>query len=106
MGAVFHSRLSRRERQILEVPYRRRVASVAEMLDGLPDPPSCSAVRATVNILAARRAVKQLLATYLDNSSTQAGAALVRLHGKDLEAADIELPERMIRRRRKLEAAS
>jgi predicted transcriptional regulator len=44
-------KLSRRERQIMDVIYARRRASVAEVLASLPDPPSYSAVRALLGIL-------------------------------------------------------
>jgi len=124
-----HSRLSRRERQIMEVLYRRQSASVAEILEEIPDPPSYSALRATVNILerkgylshlrrgkkflyspttprrkAMRGALKQLLSTYFDNSAVEAVTAIVALHEKDLSAADMDRLEELIRRRRAKEA--
>ncbi len=40
MSAVPYGSLSRRERQIMEFLYRKRAASVAEVLKGIPDPPS------------------------------------------------------------------
>ncbi len=43
--------LSRRERQIMEVLYQSRRASVAQIRALLPDPPSYSAVRALLRIL-------------------------------------------------------
>jgi hypothetical protein len=43
--------LGRRERQILDTVYRRGRASVAEVRDELPDPPSYSAVRGMLNLL-------------------------------------------------------
>ena len=43
--------LSRRERQIMEAIYRRGSATVSEVRGDLPDPPSYSAVRATLRIL-------------------------------------------------------
>lgn len=43
--------LSRRERQILEVLYRMGKASGQDVLQGLEDPPSYSAVRATLRVL-------------------------------------------------------
>ena len=43
--------LSRRERQIMDVLYRRGAASVAEVMEDMPDPPSYSAVRATLRVL-------------------------------------------------------
>jgi len=51
MSRGFGSQLSRRERQIMEILFRRGEASVAEVLDALPDPPSYSAVRGLLRIL-------------------------------------------------------
>jgi predicted transcriptional regulator len=45
------SALSRREREIMDVLFRVREATVAEVLDELSSPPSYSAVRATLRIL-------------------------------------------------------
>ena len=126
-----YSNLSRRERQIMEFLYRQQRASVAEILEGIPDPPGYSAVRALVNILerkghlshvqegkkylyspvtprrqAMRGAVRQLLNTYFDNSVEKAVTALVSLHGKDLSADDLERLEKLIRQNRKKEAPS
>jgi len=44
-------KLSRRESQILDVLYRAGEASVTEVLDALPDPPSYSSVRALLRVL-------------------------------------------------------
>jgi predicted transcriptional regulator len=46
--------LSRRERQIMEIVYRRGKATAAEVLDELPDPPTYSAVRAALRLLEER----------------------------------------------------
>jgi len=95
-------KLSRRERQILDVLYRRRSASVAEVRQALPDPPSYSAVRALLRILeekgharheekdmryvylpalprerARRSALRHLLETFFEGSTEQAVAALL-----------------------------
>lgn len=43
--------LSRRERQVMDLVYRLGRASVADVLDGLPDAPSYSAVRALMGTL-------------------------------------------------------
>jgi len=43
--------LSRRERQIMDIIYRRGKATAAEVLDDLPDPPTYSAVRAALRLL-------------------------------------------------------
>lgn len=50
--------LSRRERQIMDVLYSRTRASVGEVLDALPDPPSYSAVRTLLRVLEAKGHVK------------------------------------------------
>jgi len=46
-----HMQLGRRERQIMDVVYRRGQASVSEVRSELPDPPSYSAVRAMLGLL-------------------------------------------------------
>ena len=46
-----HQQLSRRERQIMDIIYQRGQATAAEVLEGLPDPPSYSAVRAMLRLL-------------------------------------------------------
>src|SRR6266540_1351858 len=46
-----HSTLSRRERQIMDILYRRGRATAQEILDALPDPPTYSAVRAKLRVL-------------------------------------------------------
>lgn len=45
------ARLGKRERQIMEVLYRRGRATVADVLEELPDPPSYSSVRAMLRYL-------------------------------------------------------
>src|SRR3954454_18922271 len=101
--------LSRRERQIMDVIYRRGRATAAEVLEGLPDPPSYSAVRAMLRVLeekghlrhasqgprylfmptvprekARRSALKQLVQTFFDGSTEQAVAALLDLSSRAL----------------------
>jgi predicted transcriptional regulator len=48
---MFGKDLSRRERQIMDVIYQRSQATAGEVLEGLPDPPSYSAVRALLRVL-------------------------------------------------------
>ncbi|HYE57668.1 MAG TPA: BlaI/MecI/CopY family transcriptional regulator [Rhodothermales bacterium] len=55
------STLSRRERQIMDIVYRRGVATAAEVLDDLPDPPTYSAVRAALRLLEERGHLKHKL---------------------------------------------
>ena len=94
--------LSRRERQILDILYAKGVASAADVLESLPDPPSYSAVRALLRILeekgharhetqgtryvylpsvaresARNSALSRIVQTFFDGSAGQAAAALV-----------------------------
>jgi BlaI family penicillinase repressor len=110
-----HSSLSRRERQIVEILYRKKRAAVAEIREEIPSPPSYSAVRATVNILerkgylthsregkrylyapstprrkAIPGAIRNLLGTYFDNSLEKAVTAMLELHGKELSDEEID----------------
>ncbi len=45
------SRLSRRERQIMDVVFRLGKATAAEIADSLPDPPTRDAIRRLIRIL-------------------------------------------------------
>jgi predicted transcriptional regulator len=49
--------LSRRERQVMNILFRRGQASVAEILDDLPDPPTYSAVRSILRVLGKKKLV-------------------------------------------------
>jgi predicted transcriptional regulator len=51
--------LSRRERQILESLYRRGRATVAEILEDLPDAPTDSALRAMLRLLEGKKRVRR-----------------------------------------------
>jgi BlaI family transcriptional regulator, penicillinase repressor len=94
--------LSRRERQIMDVLYAMGAATVGEVLERIPDPPSYSAVRATMRTLedkghilhqqdgpryvykptveresARTAALKHLVRTFFNGSAEQAAAALL-----------------------------
>jgi BlaI family penicillinase repressor len=115
------SQLSRRERQIMDVLYQRGRATAAEVRDGLPDPPSYSAVRALLKILedkghirhevdgpryvyaptvardrAKRSALKHVLQTFFDGSASQVMAALFELGPRDLDEEQIERMRNLI----------
>lgn len=115
MVLVPQHRLSRRERQIMDVLYRRGRATAAEILEEIPDPPSYSAVRAMLRVLedkkhivheekdlryvylpvvprdkARRSAVAHMLETFFDGSTEQAVATLLNLSGKDLKPEDFD----------------
>ena len=104
---------TRRERQIMEIIYERGQASVTEVLEALPDPPSYSAVRAMMNLLkdkgqlkyreegrkyvyfpalprekASRAALRSLLQTFFEGSVEQAVASMLDM---DEELSDEDL---------------
>jgi BlaI family transcriptional regulator, penicillinase repressor len=105
--------LGRRERQIMDVVYRLGRATAAEVLAGLPDPPSYSAVRGMLRLLeskgylrhvqdgaryvylptterdeARRSALAHLLRTFFDGSRENAVAALLDLDDQPLDPAE------------------
>jgi predicted transcriptional regulator len=118
--------LSRRERQIMDLLFRVGRATAAEVMDGLSDAPSYSAVRALLRILerkghvrheeegrayvylpvvrrdAARQsALSHLLKTFFDNSAEQAMAALLAMKGEKMTEGELERMARMIEHARK-----
>ena len=77
--------LSRREREILEVLHRKGRASVTEVLEELPDPPSYSSVRSILSILERKGHVqhheegKRYLYAPTEPAHTAARTALVQV---------------------------
>lgn len=113
--------LSRRERQIMEVVYRSGRATAGEVLEGLPDPPSYSAVRALLKILegkghikhvleegryvwlptvprdrARRSALQSLLQTFFEGSAEKAVAALLTQSKSKLSEDELDRLARLI----------
>jgi predicted transcriptional regulator len=118
--------LSRRERQIMDIVYRRGRATAAEVLADLPDPPSYSAVRALLRVLedkghlrheedgprylfvptvgrdrASRSALKQLVRTFFDGSTEDAVAALLDMSRDRLEPDELDRLSALIEQARK-----
>src|SRR5688572_27645997 len=116
-----HRDLSRRERQIMDVIYRRGQATVAEVLAELPDPPSYSALRALMRVLENKRhlrhqqqgaayvylptlpaesarksAIRHLLQTFFDGSTERAVAALLDTNHSKLSANELDRLGRLI----------
>jgi predicted transcriptional regulator len=112
--------ISRRERQVMDILFRKGKATAEEVLAELPDPPGYSAVRALLVTLeqkqlvthskdsrryvylpavpekrAKRTALKQLLATFFDGSPEKLVASL-------LDPRDQKLSQDEIARIRKL----
>jgi predicted transcriptional regulator len=107
--------LSRRERQIMDIVYRLGSASAVEVRENLPDAPSYSAVRALLRILeekghlkhaydgpryvyapiisrpvAQKSALKQMVKTFFDGSTSNAVAALLDMSASDISKADLD----------------
>jgi len=107
--------LGRRERQIMETVYALGEASVGEVLEALPDPPSYSAVRAILNTLeekghlrrkksgkkflylptvsrdrARRSVLKNLVTTFFNGSAAQAMASLMEMDAERLSDEDLK----------------
>ncbi|MBV9761719.1 MAG: BlaI/MecI/CopY family transcriptional regulator [Acidobacteriaceae bacterium] len=118
--------LSRRERQIMDVLYRKGRATAADILEGIPDPPSYSAVRAMLRVLeekkhirheekdlryvympvvarekARRSAVTHLLDTFFEGSAEQAVATLLNVSARDLKPEDFDRLAALIEEARK-----
>ena len=119
-------KLSRRERQIMDVLYRKGRATAAEILEEMPDAPSNSAVRAMLRTLeekkhvrheaedlryvympvvprenARRSAVRHMVDTFFDGSTEQAVATLLNLSAADLKPEDFDRLAELIEQARK-----
>jgi predicted transcriptional regulator len=126
MPKPIHSTLSRRERQIMDILYRRGRATAAEVMEELPGEPSYSTVRAQLRVLedkghvnheeeglryvytpavprhAARKsALRHLVDTFFDGSAEKAVSALLGGEGARLTDAELERIAAMIAKARK-----
>src|SRR6188474_1344201 len=126
MTDVSATRLSRRERQILDILYSRGRATAAEILAALPDPPGYSATRALLRILEEKdhirhesdgpryvflprvsrqkarvAALKHMLGTFFNGSAADAAAALVDGSAAKLSSEELDQLEALIARARK-----
>ena len=106
--------LTRRERQVMDILFRAGEATVAEVMDGLPDPPTYSAVRSVLRILAEKGlvthkedgpryvylpaanperaredALKHVIHTFFDGSTEQAVTALLRISDAKLDDDEV-----------------
>ena len=118
--------LSRRERQIMDILYRRGRATASEVLAELPGSPASSTVRTQLRVLevkghvrhveeglryvylpvvsrhAARRtALRHLLDTFFDGSPADLVTALVGADGARLSPADVGRIEKLLKTARK-----
>ena len=114
-------KLGSRERQIMDIIYRRGRATAAEVHNDLPDPPTNSAVRGMLRLLEekghlrhesdgpryvylptidpskmSRSAVRHLVRTFFDNSAGSAVAAMLGMYESRLKDSDLDRLESLI----------
>jgi BlaI family transcriptional regulator, penicillinase repressor len=117
--------LSRRERQVMDILHRRGEATVAEIMEELPDPPTYSAVRSVLRILGEKNLIRykedgpryvyypaqdteearddvlaHVVRTYFGGAPEQAVTALLRMSDVDMSDGDVERLRERIRRAR------
>ena len=120
------AKLSRRERECLDILFRRGEATVAEVQESLAEPPSYSAVRATLNVLvekghvqhrqdgpryvylpaipagtARTAAVQHLVDTFFGGSAEEAAVALLAMSDAKASRETVERITREIQNARK-----
>jgi predicted transcriptional regulator len=118
--------LSRRERQIIDIVYRRGRASAAEVREDLPNPPSYSSVRTLLSILeekghlkhveeggryiysptrrrnsVGRAALRRVLHTFYQGSVEKTMAALLDVSESHLSAEEMKRLAKLIEEARK-----
>ncbi len=106
--------LSRRERQVMDILFRRGEGTVAEVMADLSDPPTYSAVRSILRILAQKgvihhredgpryvylpavnpnqardEALQHVVRTFFEGSTEHAVTALLRLSDAELTPAEL-----------------
>src|SRR5687767_5340740 len=125
MADHFGQELSRRERQIMEIIFRRGQASAAEVLDDMADPPSKTAIRTLLRILeekghlkhkidgqryvylpkaprdrTARSAFRRVLYTFFEGSLSKAVASFLGDEAADLSPEELNQLADLIREAR------
>ena len=115
--------LSRRERQIMDIVYELNEATVAQVLELIPDPPSYSSIRALLRVLeekghlkhtqqgprynysptlpreeASQNALKHVLKTFFDNSTEDVVAALLNISEEDLSVEEYKRLTKLIKK--------
>jgi predicted transcriptional regulator len=126
MVKTLHAVLSRRERQIVDILYRRGRATAAEVMEELPGDSTYSTVRTQLRVLeekghvrhdqdgqryvyspavprgtVRRSALKHLVETFFDGSVEQAVAALLGGEGSRLSEEQLDRIEDLLKKARK-----
>ena len=116
-----HTRLTRRERQIMDVLYMKGKATAGEVMEALPEAPGYSAVRTLLRILeekghiqhekagakyvfipvvhreqAKKSAMRHLIQTFFGGSHSQAAVALLDLSGSGIPESEVKRLARLI----------
>jgi len=119
-------KLSRRERQIMDILYRRKQATAAQVLENMTDPPGYSAVRTLLATLenkgyvkhsrdgaryvyvpvvhhrkASRSAIAHLIQTFFEGSRGRAAAALLDVEPSQFTEEELDELDQLIRKARK-----
>lgn len=130
MNKLLPNRLSRRERQIMEILFAQEQATVAEVRTALPDPPTYSAVRRLLAILeekgqathaeeggryvyrpaetwsqVSKSAIEQVVETFFGGSVEHAVATLLSSPKSRPSEAELQRLEALIRQARADEGA-
>jgi predicted transcriptional regulator len=126
MARSLHSALTRRERQIMDVLFRRGRATAAEVMDELPGEPSSSTVRTQLRVLedkghvrheeeglryvympamarqtARKSALRHLVDTFFDGSAEHVVAALLGGEGARLTEDELQRIADLVSKARK-----
>ena len=126
MSKALHTVLSRRERQIMDILFRRGRATAAEVMEELPGDPSYSTVRTQLRVLeekghvcheedglryvylpaiarhtARKSALRHLLDTFFDGSAEKAVAALLGGEGSRLSEDELNRIAGLVAKARK-----
>jgi predicted transcriptional regulator len=126
MRQPLHAALSRRERQIMDILYRRGRATAAEVMDDLSGTPAYSTVRTQLRVLeskghvrheeeglryvyvpalhrrAARKsALRHVVDTFFEGSTEQVVAALLGADGTRVSDEELERIARLVAQARK-----
>jgi predicted transcriptional regulator len=126
MAKPLHAVLTRRERQIMDILYRRGRATAAEVMDDLTGTPTYSTVRTQLRVLEAkghvhheeeglryvympalprhavrRSALRHLVETFFEGSTEKVVAALLGHEGAKLSAAELDRIADLVAKARK-----
>jgi BlaI family penicillinase repressor len=126
LGKKLHSTLSRRERQIMDILYRRGRASVGEVMEALSGEPTYSTVRAQLRVMEEKghirheerglryvylpkvprqamgqSALRHLIDTFFEGSTGKVMAALIGDERTKFSDEELNRLEKLIERARK-----